>query len=240
MKNQAILKIYPLLLLGIIFTAVCSCEKEDENNGSEEAGSFTDARDGNVYQTVSIGDQVWMAEDLKYLPGVTGPQSLSNSSPNYYVYDYYGTVVSEARATNNYKTYGVLYNWPAAIDACPPGWRLPTDEDWKELTDFLGGANTCAYKMKTSGTAENGTGLWASPNTEANNESGFSALPGGHVYIFRDDGSFVHLGKYAYWWTATVTNSDEAWYRRMDYNRQIAFNNLSPKRWGYSVRCVKN
>jgi uncharacterized protein (TIGR02145 family) len=195
----------------------------------QSGGSFTDTRDGYDYRTIKIGNQEWMAEDLKYLPSVTGPGAISKTTPFYYVYDYEGTDVNAAKATSNYNTYGVLYNWLAAQNACPSGWHLPTDADWQELTNYLGGPNNCAGKLKTSGTAESGTGLWASPNTEATNESGFSALPGGHVYIYQNDGSFIHLGKYGYWWTATETDSNDVWYRRMDYNNKKVLNNLSPK-----------
>lgn len=238
MKQKKNFSVYLLLFTGVFAAFVSSCEKSDDENDNDSM--FTDSRDDNVYQTVSLGDQVWMAENLKYLPSVTSSGGLSNSSPLYYVYGYQGTDVNDAKATDNYNTYGVLYNWPAAINACPPGWRLPTDADWEELTTYLGGANYCAGKLRTSGTAENGTGLWAAPNSEATNESGFSALPGGHVYIFRDEGSYVHLGKYGYWWSATENNSNDVWYRRIDYNKTNVYNNLSPKRWGYSVRCVKN
>ncbi len=206
---------------------------------SSKSSTFTDPRDGNVYKTVTIGKQVWMAENLKYLPSVTEPRTTSNVMPLYYVYDLEGSTINAAKANDNYKTYGVLYNWPAAIKACPTGWHLPTDEDWQTLTKYLGGASYCAGDLKTTGTAENRTGLWASPNTAATNKSGFSALPGGHLYIYRDDGSYLQLGKCGYWWTATES-SDQVWYRRIDYNGKKIYNNLSPKKWGYSVRCIKN
>ncbi|MGI6410801.1 MAG: FISUMP domain-containing protein [Bacteroidales bacterium] len=83
-----------------------------------------DARDGNAYKTVKIGNQIWLAENLKYLPSVVGPGTESESTPYYYVYGYNGTNVTDAKATSNYATYGVLYNWTAAMDACPDGWHL--------------------------------------------------------------------------------------------------------------------
>lgn len=205
-----------------------------------ESKTFTDTRDENVYKTVSIGTQEWMAENLRYLPEVSSPEAISSSSPFYYVYGFEGTGTKAAKATDNYQTYGVLYNWPAAINACPAGWHLPTDEDWQTLTSHLGGASYCSGKLRTVGTLESGTGLWTSPNTDASNESGFSALPGGHIYIYRKDGSYVHIGKHGYWWSATELNPDEVWYRRIDYNNKKIYNNLSPKEWGYSVRCVKD
>jgi len=116
-----------------------------------EYGSFTDSRDGIVYKTVTIGEQVWMAENLAYLPSVSLPSSGSYGSPYYYVYDYNTTNVADAKATINYQTYGVLYNWPAAMNGasasnanpsgvqgvCPEGWHLPSDEEWTQLETYL-------------------------------------------------------------------------------------------------------
>ena len=116
------------------------------NNG------FTDARDGTHYDAVKIGNQVWMAENLKYLPSVVGPATGSETAAYYYVYDYDGTDVMAAKATANYTTYGVLYNWPAAMNACPTGWHLPSDAEWTELTDYLGGSGVAGGKLKEIGT----------------------------------------------------------------------------------------
>ena len=116
-----------------------------------EYGSFTDSRDGIVYKTVTIGEQVWMAENLAYLPSVSLPSSGSYGSPYYYVYDYNTTNVADAKATINYQTYGVLYNWPAAMNGasasnanpsgvqgvCPEGWHLPSDKEWTQLETYL-------------------------------------------------------------------------------------------------------
>ncbi len=126
------------------------------NNG------FTDSRDGTHYNAVKIGNQVWMAENLKYLPSVVGPGTGSQTTPYYYVYGYDSTVVADAKATSNYTTYGVLYNWPAAMNeatssssnpsgvqgACPTGWHLPSDAEWTELTDYLGGTSVAGGKLK--------------------------------------------------------------------------------------------
>jgi hypothetical protein len=107
----------------------------------QAASGLTDDRDGTTYKVVRIGAQLWMAENLKYLPSVVGMATGSNSTPYYYVSGYNGTSVEEARAIANYNTYGVLYNWAAATqDVCPAGWRLPTDADWTELTDGSGWA----------------------------------------------------------------------------------------------------
>lgn len=99
--------------------------------------TFTDPRDGNTYRIVQIGAQCWLAENLRYLPAVCPATATPDDSAMYYVYDYQGHDVSEAKATANYRNYGVLYNWPAALTACPPGWHLPGDAEWSQLTDFL-------------------------------------------------------------------------------------------------------
>lgn len=114
----------------------------------KKTGLFTDPRDGQTYRWIEIEGQIWMMENLRYLPSVGSLPRVSRTRPQYNVYGYRGTSVSEAKATDNYKIYGVLYNWPAAMkgdgmrDACPPGWHLPTDEEMDLMPDLrtpLGG-----------------------------------------------------------------------------------------------------
>jgi uncharacterized protein (TIGR02145 family) len=193
---------------------------------------FTDNRDGNYYTTVQIGTQCWMKENLKWLPNVSPSANGSNTSPYYYVYDYQGTSVSAAKATANYQTYGVLYNWPAALNACPEGWHLPTDNEWTVLTDYLGGSSVAGGKMKTTGTTH-----WQSPNTGATNSSGFSGLPGGYR---NGNGNFYSLGSYGYWWSSTEGSSTDAWYRTLSYDNASAYRNSYNKERGRSVRCVRD
>lgn len=200
--------------------------------------SFTDARDGNVYQTVTIGNQVWMAENLRYLPSVVGPDVNSITVPYYYVYGYYGSNVSAAKATSNYSTYGVLYNWIAAINACPAGWHLPTDAEWTELTTYLGGESVAGGKLKATGFLEAGTGLWYDPNTGATNETDFSALPGGHRSFISFGFQYENGG--GFWWSATENSSDDAMYREMEYIYPRVTRFFFNKAEGYSVRCVKD
>ena len=193
---------------------------------------FTDPRDSNVYQTVTIGTQVWMAENLKYLPSVVGPATGSQTTPYYYVYAYDGTDVTAAKATANYTTYGVLYNWPAAMNACPTGWHLPSDAEWTELTDYLGGKGVAGGKLKEIGTTH-----WSTPN-DATNETGFTALPGGYRNY---DGNFGYIGDYGYWWSATENFTDYAWLRFMNYNYSYVYRyNYYFKELGFSVRCLRD
>jgi|GEM_PF-6447088 len=111
--------------------------------------TFTDPRDGTIYRVAQIGKQSWLAENLKYLPRVAPTATrlslrfwkknanLSVTQPYYYVYGYQVWSVTQAKSIANYQNYGVLYNWPAAVQACPPGWHLPTDAEWDQLINFM-------------------------------------------------------------------------------------------------------
>ncbi len=212
------------------------------------SGTFIDSRDGNEYNWVQIGDQVWMAENLAYLPRVNRVADGSEDAAGsyYYVYGYDGTNVADAKATDNYATYGVLYNWTAAMDGeassttnpsgiqgvCPTGWHLPSDAEWTVLTDYLGGESVAGGKLKETGTTH-----WNSPNTGATNETGFTALPGGYRYY---SGTFLNIGNGGYWWSASEKDTDLAWYRDMVcYYNDVSRDNYD-KELGFSVRCVRD
>lgn len=193
---------------------------------------FTDARDGNAYEAVKIGDQIWMAENLKYLPEVIGPATGSDSIPYYYVYEYDGTDVSAAKAETNYIDYGVLFNYAAALDACPNGWHLPSDAEWTTLADFLGGTAVAGGKLKETDTIH-----WDVPNLGATNETGFTALPGGYRF---EDGSYLSLGIAGIWWTSTETGVNSAWDWFMRSYQTINDKYDAIKERGFSVRCIKD
>jgi uncharacterized protein (TIGR02145 family) len=202
--------------------------------------------DGKVYKTIKIGEQIWMAENLAYLPEVSPSIVESNTVPHYYVYGYQGTNVTEAKALPNFKTYGVLYNWAAAMDGadstsanpsgvqgvCPSGWHLPSRAEWLKLINFLGGIDIAGGKMKESGFTH-----WVSPNTAATNESGFTGLPAG-LRSF-DGGVFTSLGSLGGFWSTTLVS-----YWGIDYGLSTNFGKVgccgSYKTTGYSVRCVKD
>jgi uncharacterized protein (TIGR02145 family) len=215
----------------ILLTVSNGCKK-DEDNTNITAGTFTDPRDGKVYKTLTIGNQTWMAENLKYLPEVMGPVTGSQTTPCYYVFGYDGTSVAEAKATDNYTTYGVLYNWSAAMSACPAGWHLPNDAEWSQLMDHLGGQDVAGGKLKETGTLH-----WFDPNTGATNETGYTALPGGRR---NDDGTFLYTGYNGYWWSSTAFSSATAWVRWMYYKSYGVSRDASNKENGYSVFCVKD
>ena len=226
-----------------------SCSKEDHVEPEPEPepliayGKFTDSRDGRVYKTVKIGTQTWMAENLAYLPSVSPSSEGSYTDPYYYVYDYQGSNVTEAKATSNYRTYGVLYNWPAALQACPAGWHLPMDAEWKTLEMHLGMSQVQADATLWRGIdeggklKETGTTHWRSPNTGATNETGFSALPGGNR---RHYGSFGVVGGSGHWWSATELCTYHAWNRYVRYDYSYVTRFYYTKDYGFSVRCVRD
>jgi uncharacterized protein (TIGR02145 family) len=195
--------------------------------------------DGNVYCIVTIGTQVWMAENLKVthyrngdpIPNVTDNTEWTGLSNGAYCnYD---------NDPGNLATYGCLYNWYAVNDSCgiaPAGWHVPTDAEWQTLVYYLGGSSYAGGKMKTTGTIEAGTGLWYSPNTGATNESSFSALPGGLCHR----GYFFHLGHAAYFWSSTEYYSYYAWYRGLSRGYSGVYRYYYHKQNGFSVRCVRD
>jgi uncharacterized protein (TIGR02145 family) len=222
----------------VIVPGISEANAGDSGNGDTGTGTFTDDRDGNTYRYVTIGDQVWMAENLKYLPEVTSSDVFDNDVPRYYVFAYNGNDVAEAKATGNYGTYGVLYNWSAAVEACPAGWHLPGDGEWTELTDHLGGETVAGGQLK-----EAGTNHWQSPNTGATNESGFTALPGGFVAL---TGNMDGLGESGIWWTSTESELEDidylvAWSRGMSHDSEsVNRSNQGLRYFGFSVRCLRD
>jgi uncharacterized protein (TIGR02145 family) len=196
------------------------------------SGTFTDYRDEEVYIWIKIGKQIWMAENLAYLPAVSRSTDGSNTYPKYYVYGYEGTSVASAKNNANYAIYAVLYNWNAAKTACPLGWHLPTDYEWTALTTFLGGESIAGGKMKEAGMEH-----W-DRNTDATNESGFSALPGAYKAI--NEGGFYGIEGCGDWWSSTEHSSDEAWLRSLsNYDNEVQRKYIY-KLGGFSVRCIRD
>jgi uncharacterized protein (TIGR02145 family) len=189
--------------------------------------------DGNPYNTVLIGTQCWFKENLKvtmYNDGTAIPLDATQTSPTdgtsltwqnwdvgrYTIYD--NQAINGTNATN----YGFLYNWYAAAgiitsggastkNICPNGWHVPTDTEWTALTTQLGGELVAGGKMKEIGTT------WTTPNSGADNISGFTALPGGYRYL---DGRFLRIMREAYFWSSTENSSNNAWTRDL-YNFAI-------------------
>lgn len=215
-------------------------------------GTFTDSRDGNTYEWVKIGELVWMAENLAYLPQVSPSAVGSEDNIHYYVYGYEGTDVTEAQSKNNYIVYGVLYNGPAALSGavggnynsgniqgvCPAGWHLPGDMEWKSLELAIGMTQT---EVDTDGMRGFSSPLketygWNS-NKNGTNESGFSALPAG----YRRGYSFSKIGDRTYFWSSTAYNESRLWCRILYSTATDGIDKLPlAKYFGYSVRCVKD
>ena len=252
MKVKASIVLYAIIM-GLLLVFSYSCEKDESNESKGAAGTFTDKRDGNVYKFVTIGNQVWMAENLKYLPEVVGPTIESWRAPCYYVYGYNGTNVKAAKSTANYNTYGVLYNWLAAMGGtistvnpsgvqgvCPKGWHLPSNAEWTELIDYLGGDEAAGGKLKETGTTH-----WNSPNTGATNETGFTALPGGvRDYDDYDDDygyeAFHSIGDRSYWWSASESYTGGAWIWYVFSGYSNIDRDNEGHACGFSVRCVRD
>ncbi len=191
--------------------------------------------DGNKYQTVWIGNQLWMAQNLRtttYRNGTPIPHVTDNTE--------WSGLTSGAwcwydNSTSYEQPYGKLYNWYAVNDIsglCPSEWRVPTESDWTTLADFLGGVGLAGGKMKEAGTSH-----WDSPNTGATNETGFSGLPGGG----RDEaGLFHNTGSAGYWWSSIEQSGTFAWLRNLSSNDDNLDNTLFfLKKSGLSVRCLK-
>ena len=201
-----------------------------------------DTRDYNIYDTVAIGNQCWFQENLAYLPVVHSNAEFatqgSSLSPGYGVYGYNGSDVATAKLESNYSTYGVLYNWYAVstttngnTNLCPDGWHLPTDAEFTTLSDFLGGESIAGGKMKQAGTV-----YWNSPNTGADNSSGFTALPAGSR---KDDGDFGSLGGFAIFWSSPGNGPGDSWLRYLRSGFAKVFRNIVNQNFGYSVRCLR-
>jgi uncharacterized protein (TIGR02145 family) len=228
----------------LVFLVIVSCQKvsfEQDNmklassssSKTNDNGKVKDV-DGNTYNTVMIGNQVWMAQNLRTtrfndktdIP-VAGPAALLEniSTP---VYCWYNDDIT------NKETYGAMYNWYAANSGklCPTGWHVPSDMEWNTLTDYYGGLTVAGSSLKEAGNSH-----WATGNADATNVSGFTALPGGN----RGD-SYASLGAAGYWWTSTQSTDYPwaGWHRNMYSWDGTVGRYESNKYFAWSVRCIKD
>ncbi|MFA6836573.1 MAG: FISUMP domain-containing protein [Fibrobacteraceae bacterium] len=218
-----------------------------------DSSRFIDPRDGHIYKSVKIGTQTWMAENLAYLPQV---DSIRNGTTyGYYVYNYTPSSYTEseqvriAKGTSNYKTYGVLYSWKAAMtgaasnsDApsgvqgvCPSGWHLPSTAEWSTLhayVDLNNGDDGDGYSLKAK------TGWNSSGN--GSDQFGFSALPGGYCTSPYYNASFVDLGSYGYWWSSTASGDASAYVLYISTSAASLSSKGIDSNYGYSIRCVQD
>lgn len=195
------------------------------------------------YPFIVIGNQTWMAENLAWLPRVNPPGDGSSTLPYYYVYGYLGNSVPEAKATSNYSTYGVFYNWEAAKTACPYGWHLPSDDDWKVLEVYLGMTNSEAdsIEWRESGKIggqlkEAGTIRWKAPNYGAVNSTGMTVRPSG---VRSYNGTFVALSEYTAFWSSSERTYPNAWTRDFAYYDEGIGRFSWERRNGLPIRCIK-
>ena len=190
--------------------------------------------DGNVYDAISIGAQIWMTDNLRVTKFNDGTlltyanpdddlMNLTSGSMSYY---------DDNPA--NASTYGALYNWHAVGSGklCPNGWHIPSDGEWNTLINFLGGEDVAGGHMKAIGTSH-----WNAPNQEATNNSGFTALPAGYLF---DNGNYNSIGNITHWWTATENGAQEAFDRYVYFQNGKVVKGTYSKQVFYSCRCVKD
>jgi uncharacterized protein (TIGR02145 family) len=233
MKKNNRFWILPLTLISFFSFLTNSCKKYDEFNNNP--GTVTD-QDGNVYRTVSIGTQVWMVENLnttKYRNG----EPIANITDDTVWFDLTsGAFCNYNNDTANSTTYGRLYNWYAVNDSrniAPVGWHVPSEEDWTTLTTYLvGGESEAGGKLKEAGIAH-----WLSPNTDATNKTGFTALPGGYRNF---TGTFLGIGYGDYYWSSVEDDDSDALCRALYCNSSQVDKASFYKTVGISVRCIKD
>lgn len=238
MKKIRVLSAILPLMAAMIMIIVASCKKENDPQ------TVTDI-DGNVYKTVVIGNQTWMAEDLKttkfkdgsVIPNVANDNEwITLAAPGMCWYD---------NNPANKEIYGGMYNWYAANNSklCPTGWHVPSDNEWKQLEMNIGMTQTEADETGFRGTdeggklKEKGTTHWEAPNTGATNETGFTGLPGGYRNKY---GSFGYIGKEVYWWSSTAESDTDGWERGLVTNASTIDRIGSKKIDGFYIRCIKD
>jgi uncharacterized protein (TIGR02145 family) len=231
MKKVIFLPFFLILVFSSCKKQGCTDSSANNYNSSanEDNGNCTYSLldiEGNSYGAKSIGNQIWMTENLKvkkYRNGDTIPQV---QDP---IQWFYLTTGAWCYYEND-PSKGILYNWYAVNDPrglVPSGYHVPTDAEWTVLTDFLGGESVAGGKMKsTSGWPENGT-----------NSSGFSGLPGGYRTT---NGQFLVKGNMGYWWSSSEYVSGWAYYRQLEGSSGYVIRNDGMKGTGFSVRCVKD
>jgi uncharacterized protein (TIGR02145 family) len=223
-----------MLVIGMVLIFSYGCTKADVMPADNTKTDLVD-KDGNVYTAVTIGTQVWMAENLKTTkynngdPIETTTLDISNEIAPKYQWAYEN---NESYAG----TYGRLYTWYTATESrniCPTGWHVPTDGEWETLKLYLGGDSIAGAKLKEAGTAH-----WQTPNNGTTNEVGFTALPSGYRNYL---GSFVSIQVSSYLWSSSPNPTPEwSWGQRMYYNDAILLRGGYYKQSGASVRCLKD
>jgi uncharacterized protein (TIGR02145 family) len=220
-------------------TTLHSCGAVNVHNPDLTYGSMTD-QEGNVYKTIVIGTQEWMAENLNtsiYRNGENIPTGLDNIT---WQNTTSGAWAYHSDDSSNECPYGKLYNWYTCADErglCPVGWHVPSDPEWVILSNFLGGESIAGGKMKSTGTLDTSTGWWYSPNAGATNFSGFSSIPGGYRL---SEGTYSDFYGFSHWWSASENGFGLAWYFTADYSTSNLYRREYTLRDGFSVRCLRD
>ena len=239
---------YPIAILVFVVLLSTQCESDEPDkpdnplnglttavfNPDKKYGTVSDI-DGNVYKTIVIGTQTWMAENLRTIHYRNG-EELHNVTDNAEWINQFTSAYCNYNNTNNedtIATYGRLYNWFAVADSrniAPRGWRIPNIVDWNILIDYLGGDTIASNKMKESGNLH-----WGDP-FHSDNSSGFTALPAGSRDSERisDD-----MGYFATWWTISEYDESSAGFLYLFYYDSNVWKGTNYKVNGYSVRCIK-
>ena len=220
--------VFPGFFICIILLALTGCDK-----GDDTPDPVTDF-EGNIYETVRIGDQVWMAENLRTtklndgteIRLITSDQEwYLNNSPAYSWYNNDSTLFSVP--------YGAIYNGyvVSGDKICPSGWRVPTKEDWNNLIQSIGDSLTAGAKLKVEGLSQ-----WHYPNEGADNSSNFSALPAGMRYF---EGTFSSMSYFTAYWSSYETDSSSLSFISLSYLNSTAASGSKSKKHGFSIRCIR-
>lgn len=226
---------YLLIISGlvILFTSTTSSQKVNKKTVRDI--------DNNVYNTVTIGEQTWMVENLKTTHYRNGDAILHATVDM----QWFETTNERIGAYCNYENdeingeiYGRLYNKHVVTDRrgiCPEGWHIPTSAEWKELESYLGGNNVAGGKLK-----EIGTDHWVNPNLGADDSSGFRGVPGGVRF---GTGAFGSIGFSCYLWSSDWSNVDGSaapWFRLINYSAKSIYKNDYSEATGFSIRCIRD
>lgn len=192
--------------------------------------------DGNSYQSKKIGKQTWMTENLKVSRYRDGYPIHHSSNPATWASTSVGSYCWYNSNIRNKSDYGALYNWHAVNSSrqlAPEGWHIPSQEEWKQLAEYLNGTDFAGGQLKEIGNTH-----WIHPNTAASDGHGFKALPGGGI---GPDGAFHQMNSEAFFWTSTYTNvSQNASYVHMGYNHAELLFSGCGRSYGFAVRCIKD
>jgi uncharacterized protein (TIGR02145 family) len=236
--------IYTLAIIAMILMLANGCKKDEDKtpvsaseiifNPNLTYGTVSDI-DGNIYKTITIGTQTWMAENLKVTKYRDGTSILNVKDNTAWGNLTTGAYCDINNTVSNSTIYGKLYNWFAVNNSrniAPTGWHVPTDAEWTILTTYLGGENVAGGKLKETGVMH-----WKSPNTGATNETGFTALPGGNRIII---GEFYYIGYEGFWWSSTEDGTGGTYRRCINYSDSGVVRDSCIQVGGFSVRCLRD